>query len=151
YGVKTYHLRTGEYGLYVQDDWRVNSSLVLNLGIRWDYFGPAGEDDNRIFNRTGAFGLGPYLPAGKSWDANRTDFSPRVSVAYRLDNSGARVLRAGFGVFHSPHILLGGPIGIVRDALNAPNRAIFSRQDVLTYGSVLQFPVSNAATLPLAN
>src|SRR5262249_38312514 len=75
---------------------------------------------------------------------------PRLSVAYKLDDQGTRVIRAGFGVFHSPHVLLGGPIGIVRNSLTEPNRANFTRQDVVTYGSVLQFPVSNDATLKLA-
>src|SRR5581483_10475918 len=32
--------RANEYGAYGQDDWRVTKSLTLNLGVRWDYFGP---------------------------------------------------------------------------------------------------------------
>ena len=32
--------RANEFGIYGQDDWRVNSRLTLNLGLRWDYFGP---------------------------------------------------------------------------------------------------------------
>ena len=30
---------TTNWGLFVQDDWRVNSKLVVNLGVRYDYFG----------------------------------------------------------------------------------------------------------------
>lgn len=32
--------RANETAMYIQDDWRATARLTLNLGVRWEYFGP---------------------------------------------------------------------------------------------------------------
>ncbi len=59
--------RANEFGAYVQDDWKIHSRVTLNLGIRWDYFGPPhnfrpGFDSNFYFGpATGSFPA-PFTP-----------------------------------------------------------------------------------------
>src|SRR5207244_1754829 len=52
------------YGFYFQDDWRVNNSLTLNLGLRWGYHKPIIEVKCRQAN-SGLFS-GQLEPAGRA-------------------------------------------------------------------------------------
>ncbi len=38
------------YDWYAQDDWRVLPGLTLNFGLRYEYFSPYVEKNNRLVN-----------------------------------------------------------------------------------------------------
>jgi len=40
--------RANEYDFFVQDDWRVNNRFTVNLGLRWEYFGPPHNNEPNI-------------------------------------------------------------------------------------------------------
>ncbi len=101
-------LRNWEAAGYVQDDWRATRWLTLNLGLRYDYYGPNTEVANRISNVD--LGAGKIIIAGQNGVStsagvrpDRRDFSPRIGFAATL--AKGTVLRGGYGISFVPNMI----------------------------------------------
>src|SRR5262245_60131281 len=89
-------------GAYFQDDWKVNSKLTLNLGLRYELFTQPvdARDRGALFDtRTGKF----VVPKQEGFsraivDGFPTNFAPRFGFAYSVSNRWT--VRGGAGVFY---------------------------------------------------
>jgi hypothetical protein len=91
-------LRNTYAHFFVQDDFRVNTHLTINMGLRYQYDTAPTESHGRIANFD--LSTGTLDPVGSSvLDAPKLDFAPRFGIAYSPFNSGHTVFRAGYGIF----------------------------------------------------
>lgn len=110
-GLNKIYLRANVVDWYVQDDYRVLPSLTLNYGLRYEYFSPYVEKNNRLVNldhNADFTEVAPVLP-GATGDfmgayprslvnPDRTLYSPRLGVAWRPKFVKETVVRAGYGI-----------------------------------------------------
>jgi hypothetical protein len=109
--------RDKEYGAYFQDDFKVNRRFTLNLGIRWDLYKPATEENNHTANFDPATVMMIFPASGSpsTLNTNWHDFGPHVGFAYALTDDGKTSLRAGYGIAYLQ--LVNQAVGTITDRL----------------------------------
>jgi len=142
FGAPPHESTMDNYSAFLQDDWRLGSNFVLNLGLRYDYYGtvkvrPTTSVEVEIVNFERAtdlrkldFGalrdpLEPYEPDGMN-------FGPRAGFAWTLDEGEKTVVRGGVGYLYSPHLIA----TVRQSAANPfiPFRIIYNRTEVAARG-----------------
>ncbi len=119
------------YAGFFQDDWKINSRLTLNVGLRWDAETGNYERYNRQVNGldwnapspiaskvTGLTLKGAVLFAGFNGeprtliDTDKNNWQPRAGLAYKLGEKW--VIRGGYGLYYTGEDALGSTNGFSR-------------------------------------
>jgi hypothetical protein len=116
-----------QYGLYVQDDWRVSDRVTLNLGVRWDYvrgfpIDQSASPNFQAMQQAGATGrfAGTLLEDfGKEPRADRDNVQPRLGAAIDLFGNGRDIVRGGWGLYTDLGYLSSNAIIAAFDAIHA--------------------------------
>ncbi|MGD0578782.1 MAG: TonB-dependent receptor [Bryobacteraceae bacterium] len=151
--------RKTDTGLYVTDTWSVSPKLTLTLGLRWEYFMPSVDNNDRRVNwdpatqavvvpsqstlqytnipRDLPVEVSPAGFPGRSlMYGDWKNFGPRVGLAYRMNDK--TVLRGGYGVYY------GELVAAYQDNFGPGNQDVFSTASLRMYNTTpiptLQFP-----------
>jgi len=174
---KTRDFQQNEFGSFFKDDWKVSKNVTLNLGVRWDYYGPPWEKNGLTATLKdtggGLFGIsgrgfeswmspgasggalsellfvGPNTPNPglKAYPSDLNNWGPAVGFAWN-PKSGTTI-RGGYQMQY----IGGGNFSAVEDRLGSPPGSTF----IATYTGDSSTPYldmtslrSNRVPLPIA-
>ena len=91
--------RNNGLSFFAQDDYRASSTFTLNLGMRWEYFGPMSEAHNLLSNLAPDGTLAMVGTHGLNGLYNRDlhDFGPHIGFAW--SPFAKTVIRGGYGIY----------------------------------------------------
>jgi outer membrane receptor protein involved in Fe transport len=104
--------RYRDFALYAQDGWKITPRLLLNYGVRYEYYGVQHNgdpqlDSNLYFGsganifeqlRSAQMMLAPNSPIHELWAPSYGDVGPRIGFAYDLFGHGKTSVRGGYGI-----------------------------------------------------
>jgi len=155
-GVYNHAYRQSNSALFLQDDWKANSKLTVNLGLRTEFLGAWTDGDCHIgniesdltksgtypfiypkcVNKLGVPGL-TGTAAGSTFRNNvSTGWGPRIGFAWDVTGRHTTTLRGGYGIYY------------VREDVGAVDQLSFQSPfiPIVFFGQTPGFTMSNFFT-----
>jgi hypothetical protein len=111
-----YFQSSKEMAFFVQDDWKVNTDLTMNLGLRYDIFTAPTERFDRQANFDPATRTiqvaGDSAPGGRDLaNTDKNNFGPRIGFAYSgLKPDKTLIVRGGYGLLYATDVSAAQPL-----------------------------------------
>jgi hypothetical protein len=151
--------KSKETGFYVQDDWRVNPKLTLNLGIRYEWSTPYTErrNNSQFSDFTGDSGIGVAGVSGnlvgttifasnqkRSIPTDWNNVAPRLGFAYLANDK--LVIRGGAGVYYGMSVATN--FQYPGTAFTSSPQAFFTKDGYLSRYATLENPFPTGIEAP---
>jgi Carboxypeptidase regulatory-like domain len=141
---------------YFNDSWKVDPKLTLNLGIRWEAYGPQHsqkpEYDSNFFLgagdtpwdqiRNGELKTRATSPDGRLWQFNKKQFAPKVGFAFDPFGNGKTSIRGGYGISYERNFN-NVTFNVIQ---NPPNYGVVAFTSADNNGSLIPISTNNFST-----
>lgn len=133
----TVGLRQSDLAFYIQDNYKFNDRLTLNLGLRYENFlgWPWTEVNNKEYNFVPSISTTSLIQVGTQGvprsgaNAQNLNFAPRVGLAYRVTDK--TVFHGGYGLYYSaPNVMNSSGL-----SANVPVNDYWAFSNSATYGA----------------
>jgi hypothetical protein len=123
---------------YVQDEWKIRPNVTLSYGLRYEYYSPLHESNNKVawFD----IPTGTLIPNyTKDWYTMKTtNFGPRLGFSWSPEKlANKTVFRVGGGLYYGPGLTEGQTQPATNDRINR----------TITSGPLLTYPDTQATFL----
>jgi hypothetical protein len=88
FGLPNLEYSTSQFGVFIQDDWRVNDDFKILYGVRYDRYAPPDGDPNAP------------VATSREFPVSNNNFAPRFGAVWTLGEAKRSVLRFNTGIMY---------------------------------------------------
>jgi outer membrane receptor protein involved in Fe transport len=114
FGLPNLEYNTTQYGVFIQDDWRVSPAFKLLYGLRYDFYTPPDSDPNAP------------VATSRDFPTSSNNIAPRVGAVWGLGETKRTVVRVNTGLMYDQTINAVYEQALQNDGTNARASATYT-------------------------